>query len=106
MRDSAIRAILSALQEAITGAAAGAARTSARLGSVSAQIKRSNAALDEMLDTAGRMNEDIRSVAGSSNHTREAASEMSKLTTEGRSLSAQGAQSSEELLVQMRQTVE
>ena len=40
-----VRGILSALQDAIIRAAAGAARTSARLGSVSGQIGRSNEAL-------------------------------------------------------------
>src|SRR5436853_5179755 len=68
---SSMRAILTSLQEAITRAAAGAARTSTRLGSVSSQIKRSNEALDEMLDTTGRLNEDIKRIAASSNETRE-----------------------------------
>ncbi len=88
-----MRAVLSALQEAITRAAAGAARTSTRLGSVSSQIQRSNATLGEMLDTAGRLNEDIRRIAASSNETRGTAEEMKRVSTEGRSLSRQGAAS-------------
>ena len=103
---SSMRAILVSLQDAITRAAVGAARTSTRLGSVSAQIKRSNAALDEMVDTAGRLNEDIKRIAASSKHTREAAREMNEVTAEGRTLSVQGTQSSGQLQAQMQQTVE
>jgi methyl-accepting chemotaxis protein len=101
-----IRAMLVALQDAITRAAVGAARTSTRLGSVTAQIRRSTEAVDEMLDTAGRLNEDIKRIAASSNRTLDAAKEMNKLSTDGRSLSARGAASSEELQAQMRETVE
>ena len=101
-----MRDILASLQDAITRAAVGAARTSTRLGSVSSQIKRSNAALDEMLDTAGRLNEDIKRIAVSSKHTREAASEMNQVTSDGRALSVKGAQSTEQLQAQMQQTVE
>jgi len=103
---ASIRAVLVSLQDAITRAAVGAARTSTRLGSVSAQIRRSNDAVDEMLGTAGRLNEDIKRIAASSNRTLEAAREMNKLSTDGRTLSAQGATSSEQLQAQMAQTVE
>jgi methyl-accepting chemotaxis protein len=100
-----IHAMLRGLQNAIARAAVGAARTATRLGSVSAQIKRSNAAVGEMLDTAGRLNEDIKRIAASSNQTREATREMSGLTTEGRALSEQGAASAEQLRAQMKETV-
>ncbi|MBV8031904.1 MAG: hypothetical protein JO035_10395 [Betaproteobacteria bacterium] len=103
---TSVRAILSALQDAITRAAAGAARTSTRLGSVSSQIKRSNEALGEMLDTAGRLNEDIKRIAASSRETREAAGEMSRVSGEGRTLSKEGAASAGKLEAQMRETVE
>src|SRR5688572_10552051 len=101
-----IRSVLMSLQDAITRAAVGAARTSTRLGSVSAQIRRSNDAVDEMLGTAARLNEDIKRIAQSSTHTLVAAQEMNKLSTAGRALSAQGAASSEQLQAQMQQTVE
>jgi len=101
-----MRAVLASLQDAITRAAVGAARTSTRLGSVSAQLKRSNSALDEMVDTAGRLSDDIRRIAGSANRTREAAHEMNQVTSEGRALSAQGTASSEQLEAQMKETVE
>src|SRR3954470_7444759 len=103
---TSIRHVLSALQDAITRAAAGAARTSTRLGSVSGQIKRSNEALGEMLDTTGRLNEDIRRIAASSNETRESAAEMNQVTSEGRALSIQGAATSARLESQMKETVE
>jgi methyl-accepting chemotaxis protein len=101
-----MRGILAALQDAITRAAAGAARTSTRLGSVSSQIQRSNETLAEMLDTAGGLNEDIQRIAASSNETRAAAEEMNRVSNDGRSLSRQGAVSSDQLQTQMKQTVE
>src|SRR5262245_54977010 len=61
-----MRAMLVALQEAVTRAAAGAARTSMRLSSMSKQIKRSSAALDEMLGATGNLNEAIKRIADSS----------------------------------------
>jgi len=59
-----------------------------------------------MLSTAGRLNEDIKRIAASSNQTLEAAQEMNRLSADGRDLSAKGAASSEQLQAQMRETVE
>ncbi|HWA38512.1 MAG TPA: methyl-accepting chemotaxis protein [Burkholderiales bacterium] len=101
-----VRAMLVSLQDAITRAAVGAARTSTRLASMSAQLRRSSQAVDETHETARRLNEDIKRIAASSNQTLDAAREMSKLSTDGRTLSAQGAASSEQLRAQMQQTVE
>lgn len=106
MGSAAMRAVLASLQDSIVRAAAGAAKTSARLGSVAGQIQRSNAALGEMLDTAERLNDDIRRIATSSNETRAAAEEMSRVSGEGRALSRKGAESSAQLEAQMRETVE
>jgi methyl-accepting chemotaxis protein len=101
-----VRAMLVSLQDAITRAAVGAARTSTRLGSMSAQLRRSSQAVDETHETARRLNEDIKRIAASSNQTLQAAREMSELSTHGRTLSAQGAASSEQLRAQMQQTVD
>jgi methyl-accepting chemotaxis protein len=101
-----LRGTLSALQVAVTRAAVGAARTSMRLGSVTQQIKRINAALAEMLGTSSRLNEDIKRIASSSEHTRAAAHSMNEVTSEGRELSAKGAASAAQLETQMRETVE
>ncbi|MDX2220738.1 MAG: methyl-accepting chemotaxis protein [Burkholderiales bacterium] len=99
-------ATLTALQEAITRTAVGAARTSMRLGSVTAQLNRINTALSEMLGTSGRLNEDIKRIASSSASTREAAHAMNEVTREGRALSTKGAASAAQLETQMRETVE
>lgn len=97
---------LTALQEAITRTAVGAARTSMRLGSVTEQLKRIHTALAEMLGTSGRLNDDIKRIATSSASTREAAHEMNEVTMEGRALSSKGAASAAKLESQMRETVE
>ena len=102
----AFRPVFVALQDAITRTAAGAARTSMRLGSVTAQSKRTSLALADMLRTSARLNEDIQSIASSSHQTSNAASEMNQLSAAGRALSEQGATSAEQLQLQMRQTVE
>lgn len=102
----AFRATLAALQDAITRTAVGAARTSMRLGSVTQQVKRINSALEEMLGTSSRLNDDIKRIASSSSHTREAAHAMNEVTSEGRALSSKGAASAAELETQMRETVE
>jgi methyl-accepting chemotaxis protein len=101
-----VRGTLSALQDAVTRASVGAARTSMRLGSVTQQIKRINSALAEMLGTSGRLNDDIKRIASSSEHTRAAAHSMNAVTSEGRELSAKGAASASQLEAQMRETVE
>ncbi len=101
-----VRAMLTALQDAITRTAVGAARTSIRLGSITGQIRRTNGALTEMLGTAGGLNDDIQRVAGSSQHTREAAREMQQVTASGRELSEAGSSSARELQSQMGATVE
>jgi methyl-accepting chemotaxis protein len=103
---ASVRAMLMALQDAVTRAAVGAARTSMRLGSITGQIQRTNDALNEMLRTAGGLNEDIQRVAGSSQHTHEAAREMKEVTSSGRDVSVQGVDSAVELQSQMRETVE
>ncbi len=99
------RATLSALQDAITRTAVGAARTSQRLGSVSQQIRRIHTALGEMLGTSSKLNDDIKRIASSSEQTREAAHSMNLVTAEGRTLSKKGAVSAAELETQMRETV-
>ncbi|MBL8516577.1 MAG: chemotaxis protein [Betaproteobacteria bacterium] len=104
-RAGASTGVLKALQEAITRTAVGAARTSLRLGSVTVQLKRINTALTEMLGTSGRLNDDIKRIATSSAHTREAAHAMNEVTDEGRALSARGADSAARLESQMRETV-
>ena len=101
-----IRPLLTSLQEAITRTAAGAARTSARLGSITGQIQRANEALDEMTRSAGALNDDIQRVSGSSKHTRTAAREMKEVTEAGRETSTLGAESARELEKQMATTVE
>lgn len=101
-----IRPLLTALQDAITRTAAGAARTSLRLGSITGQIQRTNEALNEMVHTAGGLNEGIQRVAGSSQHTHAAAREMKQVTASGRETSVLGAESARELQVQMAATVE
>ena len=101
-----VRSMFAALQDAITRTAVGAARTSIRLSSVSAQAKQSNVALADMLRTAGRLNEDMKQISASSQHTDEAAREMNQVASEGHALSIQGVKSSEELQEQMHQTVE
>ena len=95
-----------ALQDAITRTAIGAARISIRLGSVSTQAKQANVDLSEMSQAAGRLNEDMKQISGSSQHTAEAAREMNQVASEGRALSTQGVRSSAELQEQMHQTVE
>lgn len=100
------RDMFAALEAAIARTAAGAARTSMRLGSVSAQLGRTREALAEMLRTAGSLNEDIQKVHASSRHTEEAAAEMKRVAAEGRKLGAEGDRSSRELQSQMRATVE
>jgi len=102
----AFRSMLVALQDAITRTAVGAARTSMRLGSVTAQSKRTSLALNEMLRTAARLNEDIQSIAGSSQHTSKAAMEMNEVSAAGQAMSVEGTAASEQLQTQMRQTVE
>ena len=101
-----VRAVFGALQDAIARTAAGAARTSMRLGSVTAQIRRTNEALSEMLRTARALNSDIRKIEASSQHTDAAAREMKTVASDGRSLSRKGADSALELQAQMASTVQ
>src|SRR5687767_13703764 len=65
----ASRAAFHALEGAITRTAVGAARTSRRLASISAQIGRANQALDEMLRRAGGLNDDIQKISGAARET-------------------------------------
>jgi methyl-accepting chemotaxis protein len=94
------------LETAIARTAAGAARTSMRLGSVSSQLGRAREALAEMLRAAGSLNDDIQNVHASSRHTDAAAAEMKRVAAEGRKLGLEGERSSRELQSQMRATVE
>jgi methyl-accepting chemotaxis protein len=103
---SGIPKLLTALQDAITRTATGAARTSMRLGSITGQIQRTNEALNEMVRTAGGLNDGIQRVAGSSQHTHAAAREMKQVTATGRETSILGADSARELQSQMSNTVE
>jgi methyl-accepting chemotaxis protein len=95
-----------ALETAITRTAAGAARTSMRLGSVSSQLGRTREALADMLRTAGSLNDDIQKVHASSRHTEEAAAEMKRVAADGRKLGLEGERSSQQLQQQMRATVD
>ena len=54
-----MKGVFSALETAIARTAAGAARTSLRLGSVSAQLNHAREALSEMLRTSGALSEDV-----------------------------------------------
>src|SRR5689334_25158550 len=101
-----MREMFSALESAIARTAAGAARTSMRLGSVSGQLGRTREALAEMLRTAGSLNDDIQKVHASSRHTEVAAAEMKRVAAEGRKLGAEGERSSNELQSQMRATID
>src|SRR5204862_42985 len=98
--------MFAALEGAIARTAAGAARTSLRLGSMSSQLGRTREALAEMLRTSGSLNEDIQKVHASSRHTDTAAAEMKRVAADGRQLGLEGERSSHELQSQMRSTVE
>ena len=101
-----MRAILVALQDAITRTAVGAARTSIRLGSITGQIQRTNEALTDMLRTAGGLNDGIQRVARASQHTDEAARAMRSVTATGHDQSVLGSASASELQAHMGTTVE
>lgn len=96
-----VAAMLMALQDAVTRAAVGAARTSMRLGSITGQIDRTNQALADMLRTAGALNEDVQRVAASSRHTDAASREMKAIANEGRQLGDRGRESATQLQKQM-----
>jgi methyl-accepting chemotaxis protein len=103
---AAMRIVFSALETAIARTAAGAARTSMRLGSVSAQLDRARQALSEMLRTAGDLSDDVQRVEAAARHTDAAAGEMKSVAGEGRSVGIESEQSSRQLQAQMRATVE
>ena len=105
-RASSVRSILTSLQDAVTRAAIGAARTSMRLASITGQIERTNQALAEMLHTTGGLSEDIKRVADSSNSTRRSAGAMKEVTASGYAVSTKGAESARHLRDQMHLTVE
>ena len=101
-----VREVFAALETAIARTAAGAARTSLRLGSVSAQLGHARDALADMARTAGTLNEDVQRVEAASRHTDAAATEMKGVAGEGRDVGMESEQSSRELQAQMRATVE
>ena len=101
-----LRPVFQALETAISRTAVGAARTSQRLGSVSAQIRRANEALDEMLRRAGTLNDDIHRVSESARHTHAAARELKQLSQDGTRMGGEGVRATGELQAQMRVTVE
>jgi len=103
---SGLRPIFAALETAIARTAAGAARTSLRLGSVSAQLGHAREALDEMLRTSGALNEDVQRIQAAARHTDAAASEMKRVAGDGRGLGLEAEESSRQLQAQMRATVE
>ena len=105
-RGGSVSALFAALEVAVARAAAGAARTSMRLGSVSAQLGRTREGLAEMLRSAGSLSEDIQRVNASSRHTDTAAGEMKRVAAEGRTLGLKGEEASRQLQVQMHSTVE
>jgi methyl-accepting chemotaxis protein len=98
--------IFVALEGAIARAAAGAARTSLRLGSVSGQLGRTREALADMLHTSAALKEDVQRIHASSRHTDTAATEMKRVAAEGRELGLQGEDASRQLQKQMHATVE
>ncbi len=77
-----------------------------RLASVTAQIRRTNGALDEMLLRAGTLKDDIHRVSDASRHTNAAAREMKQVAAEGTIGAEKGVDSTRELQAQMRITVE
>ena len=101
-----MKEVFSALETAIARTAAGAARTSIRLGSVSAQLAHAREALSDMLRTSGTLSQDVQKVEAASRHTDAAASQMKSVAGEGRGLGAEAEQSSRQLQAQMRATVE
>src|SRR6187402_934120 len=101
-----MQGIFGALETAIARTAAGAARTSIRLGSVSSQLNHTREALSEMLRTSGSLSEDVQRVEAASRHTDTAATEMKGLAGQGRGLGAEAEQSSRQLQTQMHSTVE
>jgi methyl-accepting chemotaxis protein len=101
-----LRAVFAALETAIARTAAGAARTSLRLGSMSGQLGRAREALSEMLRSAGAMSEDVQRVEAASRHTDAAAGQMKTAAAEGRSLGLEAERSSRQLQAQMHATVE
>ena len=101
-----MQAMFAALETAIARTAAGAARTSIRLGSVSSQLNHAREALSEMLRTSGSLSEDVQRVEAASRHTDAAATEMKGVAGQGRGLGAEAEQSSRELQAQMHSTVE
>jgi methyl-accepting chemotaxis protein len=100
------RAVLSDVQALTIGSAAGSAMTALRLSSVSSQARKVSGSLDLMLKTAERLHNNFHSVSAASTKTLSAASEMQKLSLDGRDLSRQATESSAELRMQMQATVE
>lgn len=101
-----MRSVFAALETAIARTAAGAARTSLRLGSVSGQLHSAREALSDMLKTAAKLSDDVQRVEGASRHTDAAAAQMKSVAGEGRSVGLESEQSARQLQAQMRATVE
>ena len=101
-----LRPVFAALETAIARTAAGAARTSLRLGSVSGQLARARESLSEMLRTSSSLNEDVQRIEAAALHTHAAAREMKDAAAEGRELGAGAEQASKQLQAQMHATVE
>ena len=79
-----LRPVFAALETAIARTAAGAARTSLRLGSISAQLARARETLSEMLRTSASLNEDVQRIQVAARHTDTAAAQMKDAAAEGR----------------------
>ena len=101
-----LRPVFAALETAIARTAAGAARTSLRLGSISAQLARARETLSEMLRTSASLNEDVQRIQVAARHTDAAAAQMKDAAAEGRELGASAEQATRQLQTQMRATVE
>lgn len=100
-----IRGAFAALQHAITRTAVGAAGTSLRLGSVTRELRRIDENLEEMLRSAGSLNEDTVRIATASSDSHEAAREMRQVAGEATVLGAQGSAATAELDAGMRTTI-
>jgi methyl-accepting chemotaxis protein len=101
-----MRPVFQALEAAIIRAAIGAARTSMRLSSISAQIRRGNEALEGMSRRAGSLNEDIQKVAAAARQTQGAARQMRMVTSEGLEMGDASVAASQQLQTQMALTRE
>jgi methyl-accepting chemotaxis protein len=98
--------VLGEVQALTIKSAVGSASTAVRLDSVSQQARQATASLDQMLRTAEQLHTQFQSVSTASAKTLTAASEMQRLSSDGRDLSKNAMGFSAELQRQMHATVE